>query len=248
MKKVISVLMCLAVILCFAGCGSGGGTEVSSGGDDFITVRNGVPAVINAMEYNLYQNIFYNNTGDDYVGQTVKKTGTFTCLYDRYSEMTRYYVWGYYDQTKCCDWQWEFKPKDTSSLPKNGSLVEMTGVFEKSNAALDGYWFTSPKLSVKQEYTGSTVDVDMTCMSGTLERVQMINIQNHADYFEGKALSFYGRVATNDVIQHPYYDGAFEQKVESAEALPAIGTEVIATGKFISGTVKDCTVSGPANY
>ena len=219
MKKAIVFLVLAALLL--AGCQS-----KQPGSSDAL------PTVLDTMEYTLYTNIFYNDMGGDYTGKTITKTGTFATLRDSFNGVTRYYVWGYNDVTKCCDWQWEFVPKDSTQLPANGSLVEMTGVFTQSEDALDGYWFTDAEVQTKTVYEGPALFVDMGTMSATLERVQLINMQYYPEDYAGQSVRLYARVASLDSLEHPYYDGAWEQAVDSDQKLPAIGTMVLTTGTW----------------
>lgn len=278
MKRLFAVLLCLVLVLvCCCSC-NGNGTDTtdtsnnetvasddsrSSSDASSDTTAPGAgakinpnradskdcfPYEINALEYTLYTNIFYNDLGGQYVGKKETKTGTFAIIYDRFNEVTRYYVWGYYDETKCCDWQWEFVPVSTDNLPVPGSLVQVTGTFEKNDAALDGYWYQNAEVSVSKEYKGLDAEVDMTVMSGTLERVQVINIQQFADYFAGKKVAAYGRVGGATYIVHPYYDGAFEQAV-SGGTMPAIDTYVVVSGEYTADAViGNASITETTNY
>lgn len=229
MKKTIFILLAALTLAATAGC---------SGGDN-----GGLTTVISSPEYVLYENIFYNDTGDDYVGQEQTKTGTFTVLYDKYSNRTRYYVWGYYDNTKCCDWQWEFVPESTDALPPSGSLVAVTGTFQGDDAALDGYWLADAAVTVKGKYSGPDCDIDMTAMSATLERVQLINMQVFPEDFDGMTVYMYGRVESLSSLQHPYYDGAWSQEFATKDDVPAIGTMVIASGTWKNGVIEAAALS-----
>lgn len=210
----------------------------------------GVPTVVNATEYTLYQNIMFNKTGDDYLGDEVTKSGTFTRIYDAFHQRERYYVWGYNDQTKCCDWQWELCIKKADDLPTDGSLVTVQGVFAKNKNALDTYWIENPVITVETAYTYTPEEtgVNMLTMNATLERVQLSNIVMQSAQFEGKSVALYGRVASLNSIQHPYYDGAWTQEIESEEPLPAIGTMVIVRGVIENGAFKQCTVEETSDY
>ncbi len=264
MKKITVILLSVLLLFCFASCGSESGTDtqtdssqttkkldylsVTESGSDVQTQEGAFPCVTDAMEYTLYQNIFYNDEGKNYEGETMSKTGTFATLYDEFNKVNRYYVWGYYDMTKCCDWQWEIKIEDLSKLPKNGSLVEMTGVFEKSEDALDGYWFTKPSITVKTAYKSIDCDVDMSVMSATLERVQIINLQNFKETFEGKKVAAYGRVVSGNTIQHPYYDGAWQQDMTPVTKVPNVDTEVLVVGTYKNGVITNAEVSEAECY
>lgn len=248
MKKIICVLLSLLLAATLCACGSSN-TDSDSNNSEAKTEANteakgttDMQTVLDPAEYVLYQNIFYNDMGSDYDGKNVVKEGTFTTLIDKYNNKTRYYVWGYNDQTKCCDYQWEINITDAENIPSNGSLVEVSGTFASSSDSLDGYWIENSEISVKSEYQGSDCDIDMTAMDGTLERVQLINMQNHANEFENKTVRIYGRVESADSVQHPYYDGAFSQKIESNDAMPAIGTVVIVEGIYSNGIITNATV------
>ena len=206
------------------------------------------PTVLIPAEYVLYTNIFYNKTGGDYVGQTFQKTGTLARVEDAFSGCIRWYVWGYNDQTKCCDWQWEIVPKDTSALPEIGSLVEVSGTFAASENALDGYWIEDAEVSVKTAYTPPKADNLLTVMSDTLERVQIYNMQYYPDQFEGRSVQAYGRISAPGVLEDPYYDGSWTQKFNSSDELPAIGTIVILKGTYHDGVIDECTITPTEDY
>ena len=258
MKKLISLLLVLVCLLSLAACkGEDAGktpaaTQSDGAGEQIknpeATRSEKISTVLSQTEYVLYQNIFFNKQADDYVGKKAVKEGTFVRLEDRFNQVTRYYVWGYYDNTKCCDWQWEFVPKDPSSLPPDGSLVKMTGTLVRDEAALDKLWFIDPELEVEVRYEGDSADVDMCCMSATLERVQLINMQVYTDDFEGKSVRAYGRVMDMGTIQHPYYDNVWTQKFQTAGKVPAIGTEVIVSGKWTGASITEAEVAETKDY
>lgn len=236
--------MILCLVFCFCACDKNEENSASSGESGSAAM----PTVLEPMEYVLYQNIFYNQMGELYADQEFDKTGTFTVLRDSYNGRDRYYVWGYNDATKCCDWQWEFNPSKGQELPPVGSLIRVKGKFVANDNALDGYWIKSAKVTVKQEYTGSGCDYDLTTMSGTLERVQLQNLWGKPDDYQGKTLSAYGRVAGVGMIQDPYYDGSWTQSFTSDVSLPAIGTMVIISGTVNASVIENCTITETADY
>lgn len=240
-RLLLAALLLAAVILC-AGCGSDEKASADSGGQNAVPTSNQVPVVLNQMEYLLYQNIFYNQTGDQYVGQELTKQGVFGVIYDAFSEMTRYYVWGYLDNTRCCDWQWEIKIDDPKNLPASGSLVSVKGTFAASEDALDSYWLINPEITVQSRYTAGGQELDMYTLSDTLERVQMLNILYKPEAFEGKTFSAYGRVLSPTVLQDPYYDGSWQAPFTAKETVPAIGTTVLLTGTVTNGTLSADTL------
>lgn len=266
MKKLTMLVLCLALLLSLAACQ---GTEQSSEpaqtpqkttaanpgaaqdtepGSAPAVTADVMPTVLNQTEYVLYQNIFFNEMADDYVGQKAVKEGTLARVYDAFNDCTRYYVWGYMDATKCCDWQWEFVPADPASLPASGSLVKMTGTLTRDDAALDKLWFTDTTLELETAFQPEACDVDMTTMNATLERVQLLNVQYKPDAFAGKSLRFYGRVLNPTTVQHPYYDNAWTQAFETSASVPAIGTMVILSGTWENNTVRADRVEETSDY
>lgn len=243
MKKILALFCVIMLIFALCACGKKDGDDPSasatSGNHHGATVTvsdTGMLQYFNQMEYTLYQNIFYDDTqetGDGYVGTTVEKEGTFTVVRDQFNEIDRYYVWGFLDTTLCCDYQWEFVPKDPASLPAPGSAVVVTATFQKDDAALDGYWLADADVTVVRDYAGPDYDYDTTAMSATLARVQVLNMEYYPDYFDGKTLLLYGRALSVSSIQHPYYDGAWSMDFQ-ADQTPATGTYLLLGGKVVS--------------
>lgn len=248
MKKLLALLLCVLTLLSLTACkgekdpesapaSPASGREPGESGT--APAADEMPTVLNQMEYAVYQNVFFNKQADDYLGKARTVEGTLARVRDAFSDKTRYYVWGYMDATKCCDWQWEFVPEDPESLPPSGSLVRLSGTMTRDEAALDKIWFTDPELELKTRYEPADCDVDMTTMSATLERVQLLNMQYKPDYFQGKSLQLYGRVFQLDSIQHPYYDNTWTQKLSGGtEALPPIGTMVVVSGVWKDGLIQ----------
>ena len=267
MKQLIALTLCLLCLLGLAACqdgGAGDSTPANSASGVISTELNqadgstgdstpassasgAMPTVLNQTEYVLYQNVFFNDQAGDYLGKTHSVEGTLARVTDAFSEKTRYYVWGYMDATKCCDWQWEFVPADPDSLPANGSLVQLSGTMVRDEAALDKIWLTDVTLELKTAYEPAACDVDLSVMNATLERVQLLNMQYKPDYFQGKSLVLYGRAAGLDSIQHPYYDNAWTQKLVGAE-LPAIGTMVLVSGTWQGDSIQVDSVRATADY
>lgn len=240
LKRIISALLAALLIAACAGCGSASPEEAvpsgqeapESSGQEASEER---PEVFSQDEYVLYQNIFYEDYGKDYDGARVEKEGVFASLYDAYNGRQRYYVWGYYDQTKCCDWQWEFVPREGEALPPVGSLVTVTGTFVYNDEALDKYWIVDAHTELKRAYSGTTAETDMYSMSCTLERVQILNIKYRSDSFQNKEFLAYGRIASLNSLQDPYYDGSWEIDFTWDGTVPAIGTLVMLSGRISDG-------------
>lgn len=219
MKKILALVMVCAIALCMASCGESDKVEM----------------ILDQMEYSMYMSIFSGKQADQYVDKVYSKDGILAVLYDNFNNTTRYYVWGYSDSTMCCDWQWEFVPNDPSSLPPIGSRVQVSGVFTQSKDALDGYWLTNTNILTVKTYEKASGENDMTTMSPTLTRVQLINMMNYPTAYAEKTVRIYGRVASGNKLQHPYYDGSWQIALDYDGTLPAIGTYVTVVAT-VSGT------------
>ena len=253
MKKLIALLLTLSLTFALAACGGKTNTDVvddatqASGSDDSVAttaptaqgaalglqLNTGMKEKLDQLEYAAYVDIFYNQNGAEYENNTYTKDGVFAILEDAFSGVYRYYVWGYADQTKCCDYQWEFVMPNGMEVPEPGSYVTMTGKLTKSDDALDGYWFTDATLTVEEPFAHAGYDFDMTTDSPTLTRVQVINMQNFASQFADKTIRIYGRAMTLNSVQHPYYDNAWSMDFNyDGEAGFAIGDDILVEGVF----------------
>ncbi|MBP5428613.1 MAG: hypothetical protein J6Z04_04940 [Clostridia bacterium] len=230
--KIVLILLALITALICSGCGK----EAVPGGDpsgaSFSVKRF---EKISQEEYILYQNFFYNGYAKDFVGKKVKKEGVLTVLHDAFNSTERYYVTGYADQTKCCDWQWEFVPPEGAELPPVGSLVTVEGTFtyDEQNA-LDKYRITNTTLKTKKSFGEPAYEINMYVMGDTLERVQLANFKQFPAVFENKEFIAYGRIKALDVLQDPYYDGSWEIGFVWDGTAPKLGTTVVMTGTFSS--------------
>ena len=268
MKKLIALLLTLTLVLSFAACGgktnvsdNATGTDAQSG-DAFgdanpnttaptaqgaalgLQLNTGMREKLDQMEYAAYVDIFYNKNGAQYENQKYTKEGVFATLVDAFSGVTRYYVWGYADQTKCCDYQWEFVMPEGTEIPESGSWVTMTGTLTASKDALDGYWFTDATLKVEEPFAHAGYDFDMTTISPTLTRVQVLNMTQFKDQFDGKTVRIYGRALTLNSIQHPYYDGAWSLDFNyDGDPGFAIGDDILLEGTF-SAVGNGCFIEG----
>lgn len=257
MKRIITFILTLALALSLIACSSEQGAstpQTTEAGDTTAsnTGREGsviggennlasiTSKVLEPMEYTLYTNIFYNGTGGDYVNQKFTKEGTYARIYDNFYDKYRYYVWGYADNTLCCDWQWEFVPTDVEALPSPGSRVKMTGTFLQSEDALDGYWYDKATVEVIEEFKGELEGTDLTTLSPTLTRVQLVNMVQFPTNYNEKPIRVYGRIASDNTIQHPYYDNAWVVALEYDGELPPIGSWVTLEGTFSGTYNEDC--------
>lgn len=261
MKKIlVAFLLVFTVMLSLASCGekpndpSNNGApdtsvsqDVSENGSGSSTAETTIPAnapdesvvgireTFNTLEYAAYMNIFYEKKGDEYENKVYTKTGTFSVLRDEYGNTDRYYVWGYADKTRCCDWQWEFVPSDTSSLPKAGSYIKMKGKLIKDEKALDGYRYVDVTVTTLEDFTPAD-GTDLTVMSPTLARVQIANMQYKPEKFNGKNIRIFGRALNGSCLQHPYYDGSWnmDMVLPAGESAPSTGQYLTVSGTFTS--------------
>ena len=258
MKKLIALLLTLALVLTFTACGGKTSTDEKTSGSDAqsgdsvattaptaqgaalgLQLNTGMKEKQDQMEYSIYCDLFYNENGAAYENMKYTKDGVFAILEDAYSGKTRYYVWGYADNTKCCDYQWEFVMPKGAEIPEAGSYVTMTGQLTKSDEALDGYWFTDVQLTVEEPFAHAGYDYDLTTDSPTLARVQIQNMESHMDQFNGKTVRIYGRAMNLDAangggsVQHPYYDGAWSIDFNYNDKIDfAIGDDILVEGPF----------------
>lgn len=232
-KKILLPLLLTITLLLLTACGSG--TKTAETKDETTKkMTTTVPVILNQTEYLLYQNVFYNGYADSNTG-AVTKNGVYAVIQDAFHNVTRHYVWGYLDNTLCCDWQWEFVPTEGTQLPSPGSEIRVEGNFTKGTDALDGYWIQDAKVTVETEFAGKTADINMLTMSDTLERVQMTNIVYRKESFEGKTFTAYGRIAANDYLEDPYYNGSWRITIHPVSETPAIGTLVRLEGLISNG-------------
>lgn len=220
MKKWIGLLLVCVMLVSTAACASSAGDGAA------------VQKVLNPMEYSIYMNIFYNGDGDSYADKNYTKEGIFAVLHDSFSGMQRYYVWGYSDETLCCDWQWEFVPESTDDLPPIGSRIKVSGKFVENGDSLDGYWLEGASVKTVASYDGAIGEYDMVTMSPSLARVQLVNMISHTSEYDGKPVKLYGRVMSGNKIQHPYYDNSWELPLEYGGELPSIGSWITVEGNF----------------
>ncbi len=233
MKKLFALILALSLALTLSACGTG--TASNPTADALLSdgeLDTGMKEKFDQMEYSAYCNLFYDENGKSYEGKTFKKDGTFAMLTDAYSDVTRYYVWGYADNTKCCDYQWEIVLPEGTDIPEPGSYVKVEGKMEKNEAALDGYWMTDITLEVVEEFKNAGYDIDMTTMSPTLVRVQIINMLQFPDNFKNSNVRVFGRALSENSIQHPYYNEAWSMHFTETDTVPATGKYILLEGIY----------------
>lgn len=139
MKKTVSIILTLIIILTLSACGSkstapesGSAVPASSGAVDVD-----LTALSSTMIYSEVYNMV--TTPSDYIGKTVKMSGQFA-LYnatDANGEIIpeqTYYACVIADATACCQQGLEFVPQGNPAYPDDfpeiGSEITVTGTFE----------------------------------------------------------------------------------------------------------------------
>ena len=239
MRKIWITLMAI-LLLCLSLCSCTYEGLIES---EDVQLSDTVPLVINEDEYIVYGNVYQQHSGYMYEGQRQTKTGILCTVYDHHADKARYFVWGYCDDKLNRDWQWELKVKDPQQLPPDGSLIEVTGTFQKSTKAFSEYWLTQTSWTVKMQYTGEQYDLNMACMNTTLAATQMEQLHHEPSYFEGKTLSLIGKVDSADTIRHPHSEEMWHQTVQTTTELSPVGAGVLVTGVWRNGVVTEAVVT-----
>lgn len=240
MKKMLSLMLCAVLVLGFSACSDKKTQSETTASQN--ASWNGMREKLDQMEYVMYQAVFFEDKAADYTEKEYTKDGVFAVLRDEYNSRDRYYVWGYADNTKCCDYQWELQLPENTEIPESGSYVSVTGTLRYNEGALDKYQLEDVTLSVQEKFENAGFDYDLSTLSPILCRVQIINMQGHPDKFAGKTLRVFGRALTTESIQHPYYDEAWSLSFTPLVGQEiAIGDNIVLCGMFKT-TEQGCTV------
>lgn len=261
MKKITAALLCLSLVFCFAACSKGGNAESSENQDttkkiDSLDLTENeskaeapsapkglVPVTFDEEIGEAYKNVVIGGNYEGHEDEKITCKGTFTTIEYSFDNTTRYYVWGYSDNSLTDCWQWELKVTDPSSLPKNGTLVNLTGTIEKSDSALDKIWLKDYSITEEQKYSGEACNIDMATMSPTLIRVQVSSIFSDKSAFEGKSVSIAGRIISKNLIGHPTDDNGWQMHFHTDGKVPKAGTkDVIVVGVLHEGTIDEAKV------
>lgn len=106
------------------------------------------------MAYAQLYNIFMEQ--EKYVGQTIKMRGQYVAMRDE-NEVAKYHFVMVYDNAACCQLGMEFLMTPAENLPKDNSLIELTGVFDICNDAGEKFCVLRVKeVSVLKEATPDT--------------------------------------------------------------------------------------------
>lgn len=254
MKKFFVLFIVLVMLVSFTACSStvspatnastdnnvSNESDIRTNNNDYETTVK-VPDILSQIEYATMNSLY--NGDESLLNVSMEHTGIFVTIDDTVNNKTLYFIWGYLDKTKCCDWEWELDPDalDLNNLPVNGSKITFTGSIVKSDKAAELYWISNIKdFKIDSVYGGldSSVDYDMRTMNATLVFYQLSFLLNSFEKTEGKTVIIYGRVysvgsdSQTDAVQHPYYNNYWVLDLEMEKHLPAIGTNVVIRGSI----------------
>ena len=74
-------------------------------------------------------------------------------------------------------------------------------------------------------------------MAEAKRRVQIINMLNFPEAFNGKTLRVFGRALSPTSIQHPYYNEAWSMDFTAADTAPATGKYILLEGTYSDGII-----------
>lgn len=135
MKKILVLVLCvLSVAVAVSGCSKN--TEDTKTVTQKVTEKaDAIDLDLTALSSTMVYSEVYNmmNTPDDYVGKTVKMTGTTSTYYDEATD-TKYYACVIADAAACCSQGLEFvldeSEYDDGDYPSDGENIEVLGKFE----------------------------------------------------------------------------------------------------------------------
>lgn len=125
-KKISAVLVCLLLMLSFAGCGGESAESVDTAQADVD-----LTTLSSTMVYSEVYNMLC--TPDDYIGKTIKMKGSATSFYDENDKET-YYACIIQDATACCTQGLEYTLKGSAEYPPDGDEILVMGTFQTYTA------------------------------------------------------------------------------------------------------------------
>lgn len=136
LKKCICILLSAIAVIAFTGCSSES-TQVENKGEEYAENTDveaksfdiDLTSLSSTMVYSEVYNMMY--TPDDYVGKTVKMTGTFAV---GVGEERNYYACLIADALACCsqgiEFVWDGEHSYPDDYPEPGASITVTGVFD----------------------------------------------------------------------------------------------------------------------
>lgn len=123
MKRIISLLTCLLLVICCAGCKSGPAPE----GNIDVDLTKLSSTMVYSEVYAMV------NTPEKYMGKTVKMQGNFSVYSDK-ATGKNYFAAIIADATACCsqgiEFVWKGEHKYPDDYPEKGTPVTVVGKFD----------------------------------------------------------------------------------------------------------------------
>lgn len=214
-----------------------------------------LPLVISEDNWTKYRTAYADNKVDDMMYQTIEGEGIFCTVKNNKTDKNSYYIWGYADETRINDWQWQLDLDNyQGDLPTNGSLCSFSGTFVKSASADDYYWLANLSLkTITPVQLNSQYDYDLRVMSPTLAYYQLCNVLGYPDKTVGQSICLYGRVESLNMdgihtsLQHPTLNNFWSVQFDTQENVPIIDTTIVVSGNVTSSaTITNATVKQSA--
>lgn len=223
MKKLFALILALISVFALAACGNedehaghnhaSESTHEAASGDEtasevhvtpVINIDTGIKEIFSADEDAQYHELFFDKKTDKYEGSKFTKKGIFAVIYDAYSDVDRYYVWGFGSEAKDCCYQWEFVFPEGTDMPVPGSVISVEGTMSYDEKALDKYWLTDVSLTTEESYADNEYELDFAAMSPTLMRVQMSGMLQFPEEFSDKSIRIIGKALSANTIGSAY--------------------------------------------
>lgn len=231
--------------------GKSDGKEVSPD-----TVLESIPLVVSEEDWQVYSNVYRSGDISKLNYEIKEGTGIFTTIKNNKTGKNSYYVWGYSDEDRTHDWQWELDLENyNGQIPSNGSLIHYSGTFVSSELANDYYWLTNVYLDVKRELVLKTkYDYDTRTMSPTLSYFQLCHVLGYIGQTEGQPICIYGRVSSLNMdgihtsVQHPYIDDFWNITIDTQINVPKIGSTIVIKGTVGADMMIHNATVKPSSY
>ena len=156
MKKLICLIICLALLFCFCSCGSDDSapatdgqpaaqqpaatTETEESAEPDVSAEEDVDIDLTVMSSTMVYSEVYNMvmTPDDYLGKAVKMRGSYATYHDE-TTGNDYYACIIQDATACCTQGIEFVLADGNYPTELGMEIPVSGIFDYYTEGENGY-------------------------------------------------------------------------------------------------------------
>ncbi len=132
MKKILSIMICVFALFAFTACGggdaSGGGSEPGKADVSYEDIDMDLTAMSDTVMYSVVTDMA--NNPEEYMGRTIKMTGSFASMYVEEQGKTLYACL-IQDATACCSQGLEFEPiEEPDESLEQGSEITVVGVLD----------------------------------------------------------------------------------------------------------------------